>query len=349
MISRSQMNRQLYMGGGITQLPMNEIMVPRGEYGLGSIVKSVGKAVKGVAKGIGDIAKSDIGKAALLYAGTAGLSSLGAGGGFGSLFKLGTYAPSAVMGNIGALFAPGAVQAGTGDVAGRGIFRKAFDKLGTAGLATTALGGLTGYLASQGMSNEEIEEIQRDPATLSTYLRQYYTNLNPELINQPEVVDKFVKSQLAEYGYATGGRVGFSEGTNKEMMQRVEEILKEIESKPKVKEEKRKPSKLEELLRKDLEKRHMQDIVVMEKKAYGGPMGEPRENKGGIMELDYRKEGGFVPVGIKEKADDVPAMLSKNEFVFTADAVRGAGEGSVDKGAERLYNIMKTLGNGGTV
>jgi hypothetical protein len=47
MISRSQMNRQLYMGGGITQLPMNQIMVPRGEYGLGSIVKSVGKAVKG--------------------------------------------------------------------------------------------------------------------------------------------------------------------------------------------------------------------------------------------------------------------------------------------------------------
>jgi hypothetical protein len=69
MISRSQMNRQLYMGGGITQLPMNEIMVPRGEYGLGSIVKSVGKAVKGVTKGIGDIAKSDIGKAALLAAG----------------------------------------------------------------------------------------------------------------------------------------------------------------------------------------------------------------------------------------------------------------------------------------
>jgi hypothetical protein len=70
MISRSQMNRQLYMGGGITQLPMNQIMVPRGEYGLGSIVKSVGKAVKGVAKGIGDIAKSDIGKAALLAAGS---------------------------------------------------------------------------------------------------------------------------------------------------------------------------------------------------------------------------------------------------------------------------------------
>jgi len=79
------------------------------------------------------------------------------------------------------------------------------------------------------------------------------------------------------------------------------------------------------------------------------PMGEPRENQGGIMELDYRNTGGFVPVGIKEKADDVPAMLSKNEFVFTADAVRNAGGGDVEKGAERLYNTMKTLENGGTV
>jgi hypothetical protein len=56
-----------------------------------------------------------------------------------------------------------------------------------------------------------------------------------------------------------------------------------------------------------------------------------------------------VPVGIKEKADDVPAMLSKNEFVFTADAVRNAGNGDVEKGAQRLYNTMKTLENGGIV
>ena len=79
------------------------------------------------------------------------------------------------------------------------------------------------------------------------------------------------------------------------------------------------------------------------------PMGEPRQNAGGITELDYRDTGGFVPVGIKEKADDVPAMLSKNEFVFTADAVRNAGNGDVDKGAQKLYNVMKTLENGGTV
>jgi len=79
------------------------------------------------------------------------------------------------------------------------------------------------------------------------------------------------------------------------------------------------------------------------------PMGEPRQNKGGVTEIDYRDTGGFVPVGIKEKADDVPAMLSKNEFVFTANAVRNAGNGDVEKGAERLYKTMKILENGGTV
>ena len=76
------------------------------------------------------------------------------------------------------------------------------------------------------------------------------------------------------------------------------------------------------------------------KMAMGGEI-PVRKNQGGVMELDYRENGGFVPVGIKEKADDVPAMLSKNEFVLTADAVRGVGNGSVDKGAEKLYNFMK--------
>ena len=55
--------------------------------------------------------------------------------------------------------------------------------------------------------------------------------------------------------------------------------------------------------------------------------------------MDLREDGGFVPIGRMEKADDVPARLSKNEFVFTADAVRNAGEGDVDKGAEVMYNI----------
>ena len=74
----------------------------------------------------------------------------------------------------------------------------------------------------------------------------------------------------------------------------------------------------------------------------------PLLNMGG-MEKDYREDGGFVPIGRMEKADDVPARLSKNEFVFTADAVRNAGEGDVDKGAEVMYNMMKNLEAGGEV
>ena len=58
--------------------------------------------------------------------------------------------------------------------------------------------------------------------------------------------------------------------------------------------------------------------------------------EGGVPEIDYRQSGGFVPMGKKEKADDVPAMLSKNEFVMTADAVRGMGDGNVEKGAQRM-------------
>ena len=86
---------------------------------------------------------------------------------------------------------------------------------------------------------------------------------------------------------------------------------------------------------------------------YGGPRRFAAE--GGMMEQDEMlnlggnemdlRGGGFVPLGEYEKKDDVPARLSKNEFVFTADAVRAAGGGSVDKGADVMYKTMKTLEN----
>jgi hypothetical protein len=76
------------------------------------------------------------------------------------------------------------------------------------------------------------------------------------------------------------------------------------------------------------------------KKKEGGLMGL---KMGGMpMEMDYRM-GGFIPVGSKERADDVPARLSKNEFVMTADAVRAAGGGSVNEGARRMYQLMNQL------
>jgi hypothetical protein len=82
----------------------------------------------------------------------------------------------------------------------------------------------------------------------------------------------------------------------------------------------------------------------------GMPVGSPRMNEGGVSELDYRDEGGFVPpIGIKERADDIPAMLSNNEFVFTADAVKNAGGGDPNVGAQKMYTLMKRLESGGRV
>ena len=101
----------------------------------------------------------------------------------------------------------------------------------------------------------------------------------------------------------------------------------------------------EEAARKEFE-RMTKGIKALNKKrataAEGGLM-----DLGG-MEKDYRT-GGFVDLGAKERADDVPARLSKNEFVFTADAVRNAGQGDIDKGAEVMQNMMDNLEAGGTI
>ena len=85
--------------------------------------------------------------------------------------------------------------------------------------------------------------------------------------------------------------------------------------------------------------------------AKGGRIGKA---EGGLMDMggmekDYRQVGGFVAIGGKEKADDVPARLSKNEFVFTADAVRNAGGGDIDAGAQVMENVMKNLEEGGEI
>ena len=90
-------------------------------------------------------------------------------------------------------------------------------------------------------------------------------------------------------------------------------------------------------------------IETYAKAANGGRIGMA---EGGLMDLgglekDYRNTGGFVEIGAKDKADDVPARLSVNEFVFTADAVRNAGGGDIDEGAKVMENVMKHLEGGG--
>lgn len=283
-ISRGQMQRQLRRGGGIMDIA-DEIMLDRDQYILGGIVKSAKKAVKKAAGGIKDFIGSDVGKAALLAAGT-----YYAGGG-----------------NLFGLQRTGMDKFAFSQLPGAGLFSSAkqslasslpesllsddmADKIGGGVLKGAAILGGSALLTDLFGSPEKAQEMySRDPNKVKFYLKRYYKNLNTEADDKE--AEQFAEEQTS--GLASANYGSLAEG--------------------------------------------------------GMPTGEPRRNKAGIMELDYRKEGGFVPIGIKEKADDVPAMLSKNEFVFTADAVRGAGDGDIDKGAQRLYNTMKTLENGGTV
>ena len=113
-------------------------------------------------------------------------------------------------------------------------------------------------------------------------------------------------------------------------------------------------------LKSNSERENLLKTIMGEAKANGGRIGK---QEGGIMatdeasemidmggmEKDFRNEGGFVAMGGKERADDVPARLSKNEFVFTADAVRNAGGGDIDKGAEVMENLMNNLEQGGEI
>ena len=97
-----------------------------------------------------------------------------------------------------------------------------------------------------------------------------------------------------------------------------------------------------------------EELEILNESSKRKPKSRIMAQEGGLMDMggmekDYRNEGGFVPIGAKERADDVPARLSKNEFVFTAEAVRNAGGGDIDKGAEIMENMMENLEQGGKV
>ena len=136
---------------------------------------------------------------------------------------------------------------------------------------------------------------------------------------------------LATANLAQGGRIGYSTGANYNKKQ-VEMLIKKGADNDLIK------TYSDGILDDDINQiRKEVQGLMRNNKAQGGML-----NLGG-MEKDYRSEGGFVPIGEYEKKDDVPARLSVNEFVFTADAVRGAGEGDVDAGAKKLEGLMSVL------
>jgi hypothetical protein len=145
-----------------------------------------------------------------------------------------------------------------------------------------------------------------------------------------------INATLAQLGLRNGGRVGFEMGGDVSPTDSDEEgmggvIYYDEEGKPISQKE------AMEYFNRQAEEEYRQK----NNKAMGGII---NLMGGGMpsMEMDYRG-GGFIPVGAKERADDVPARLSKNEFVMTANAVRAAGGGSVNEGARRMYELMNNL------
>jgi hypothetical protein len=406
-------------------------------YGLGSLVKKIGKGIK-------KIVKSPVGKAAILGAaafGIPGTSFSGIGGGLGGFFGKGSFNPLKAM-----ISSEGFTGLGPSK------FGQMLGKMGTGskvGIGTA----LATYLGSQGMEEEQIDEIQRDPNKLRPYLRDLFKKLNPSLPDGQ--IEEMVETNVSEY--ATGGRVGLYGGTPRpsggietldiedeeiitpddlkmeegvqigpmasydyndamaEAFDAYKRAIKdgiipptmEFDEYLELMQDSKKETapqgimmaanggrigysnggdrkmriqdKSDEVAQRVYNKLYFELTDAQQKKiadiideefyndevggyAQGGRIGLAlgsgdtaqaasilgnlplRQNSAGITELDLRETGGFIPpVGVKEKADDVPAMLSNNEFVFTADAVRAAGGGSVNKGAQILYDKMKQL------
>jgi hypothetical protein len=256
--------------GGIMDIESGRQM-----YFLGKLVKKATRAVK-------KIAKSPIGKAALLY----GLGAVGGSfGNTGKFFSSGMFNPGNIGRGLFGITAKGQALRGFPELAAKkGLLGQLGLTGGYGSLMPTALGGIAAASALAGLLTPKQEE-------------------EAELLATEEGID-----------IEAARRMILQAGTSA-------------------------------------------DRRALAFRAEGGPAEgkEPVAKKTMPLldmdgqEMDLREEGGFVPIGRMEKADDVPARLSKNEFVFTADAVRNAGNGNVDKGAEVMYNMMKNLEAGGDV
>ena len=177
-------------------------------------------------------------------------------------------------------------------------------------------------------SGESLEAFnKRIKVTVVKYLDFYFRRANKFRI-PPEDMDaaaaKFVSDNTKEY-VNQGGRVGLKHGTG--IMDIQEEDKLQTGAPPITYEGDMRPNRR---------------MNQMGGTGPNGLPGIPRQAPDG-MEFDMRQNGGFQGLGAKEGKDDVPAMLAKNEFVFTADAVRGAGGGDIELGAQRMYDTMKNL------
>jgi hypothetical protein len=350
----------------------------RQAYGLGKLVKKATRAVK-------KVLKSDIGKAALLYAGGTYLGGMKAfnGSGIGAANKFGfqnfggrLLNPTGTDGISNFLLNPFGKSVEKGITLEPESVKNFAEKYGMTNSEAlkyltsqqnTPVPGYVKYGIPAAMAATYFLSKKEEPDDLDQEIAQNYTD-NSGLKEQLATYKPFRFEVPKEYQLAAnGGRMGYEEGGNinpadlpmsRESLPTYEDIEtgEEVEYPYKNKERSSAPDIDAELFQMYL------DAIGSGKIPRSTTFDQYKElmsdrvgaKEGGLMDLggmekDYRAEGGFVPIGKAEKADDVPARLSKNEFVFTADAVRNAGGGDVDKGAEVMYNVMKNLESGGKI
>jgi hypothetical protein len=348
-------------------MTISRMQQPRQMYGLGSLVKSVTKGVKSAVKGVTGAIKDN----PLLAAAALNFAPMLLPGG-SPLIGLGSLKGSmGTIPGITSLFTKEAGKKTLGDVA------KVF-----------AGGSLLGGLLAQAEETGDPEGITRDVGALKLKLADAYRNQRTfaDAEDEEAAIAKQVELDTSEYNqdmnrtrYGLGSLVTGS-GMFKPVSASMNAgdtpvmsgsgmggmIAKLINSNPDILKKLRSSSSSGY---NDFIDENFNGIDDRKEAAMGGrigyALGTPEQNAfkaarleglplnqnpAGVSELDLRDSGGFIPpVGVKEKADDIPAMLSNNEFVFTADAVRGMGGGDVNRGAQRLYDQMKMLEKGGRV
>jgi hypothetical protein len=325
-ISRMNMERQLRAGGGIMGLEE-----PRQGYFLGKIVKKAARAVK-------KVVKSPVGKAAITGALMFGVPGTQIGGLLGRA-SFGGAAPG-IFGNTGGI---GALLGQGGKFETLGNVFRVGGKEGAKFSIPRILGGIGGLslIASpflMGGDDEEVVEetpFSETPESIANIVNQARNrDSSLRFLPKPKFVDNFYLADGGRAGYDNGGGVMMASNMeNDAILQNLYEKFLDMGMSP---------SEAEKAARQEFDRMSQKTDMPRTEAAEGGLM-----DLGGL-EKDYR-EGGFVPLGAEERADDVPARLSKNEFVFTAEAVRNAGGGDIDKGAEVMQNMMDNLEAGGTI
>ena len=305
----------------------------------GYFLGSIKKAVKGVAKAAGKVLRSPIGLAAAGY-------FLG-GGGIGSFQGWGRKGFGKSPLAMSRFFQKNIAKKGMPFKPGGFDYLKAFTTLSPA-LAFTSLADAPkqetlGGAGGGGKLVDPLTNKEASPREMIASLNEAIDNADgdPDKIAAIKAAYRFLPpiQKLGQHGgvypyeVKDGGRIGFSEGGWEAEWDEIYEDYKLKQIK---------------LGKEYVSKEEFIDMH-RDNNAQGGRI---RAQEGGLMDLggmekDYRNNGGFVAIGGEERADDVPARLSRNEFVFTADAVRGAGGGDIDKGAEIMENVMKNLEQGG--